>query len=71
MDDNDYAQALSSGIATLVEKIAPTLSEAQRRILQSKAYRQLAPYIIKGWESIPEQERKVLGGAGEMLGSVI
>ena len=71
MDENEYARRLSSGIRTLIDKIAPTVGEAQKRIMQSEAYQRIAPYVIQGWESIPEKERRSMGGVAEIIGSTI
>ena len=71
MDRNQYAQSLSSAISGIMDKLSPHLTEAERRIKQSQLYRQLAPYVIQGWEAVPERDREVIKSAGEVAGSVL
>ena len=71
MDRNQYAQSLSSAISGIMDKLSPHLTEAERRIKQSQLYRQLAPYVIQGWEAVPERDKEVIKSAGEVAENVI
>ena len=71
MDRNQYAQSLSSAISGIMDKLSPHLSEAERKIKQSQLYRQLAPYVIQGWEAVPEKEQELIKSTGEVVGSVL
>jgi hypothetical protein len=71
MDRNQYAQSLSSAISGIMDKLSPHLSEAERKIKQSQLYRTLAPYVIQGWEAVPEKEQEFIKSAGEVAESVL